>query len=127
MTTYADGLSVKVELTEFTAQEIRSIGLIADQRIVQASPVDTGLFKNNWLMSIGSPSTEIVKDEDLSGSKAIEQARAVVMSYPLDALPDLWLVNNLPYAARLNDGWSEQAPSKFVEREIAKAVASSGR
>lgn len=127
MATYADGLSVKVELTEFTAQEIRSIGLIADQRIVQASPVDTGLFKNNWLMSIGSPSTEIVKDEDFSGSKAIEQARTVVMSYPLDALPDLWLVNNLPYAARLNDGWSEQAPSKFVEREIAKAVASSGR
>ncbi len=127
MATYADGLSVKVELTEFTAQEIRSIGLIADQRIVQASPVDTGLFKNNWLMSIGSPSTEIVKDEDFSGSKAIEQARTVVMSYPLDSLPDLWLVNNLPYAARLNDGWSEQAPSKFVEREIAKAVASSGR
>ena len=127
MATYADGLSVKVELTEFTAQEIRSIGLIADQRIVQASPFRDGLFKNNWLMSIGSPSTETLEDGDISGSKAIERARAVVMSYPLDSLPDLWLVNNLPYAARLNDGWSEQAPSKFVEREIAKAVASSGR
>ena len=123
MATYADGLSVKVELTEFTAQEIRSIGLIADQRIVQASPVRDGLFKNNWLMSVGSPSTEVLQDEDPSGSKAIERARAVVMSYPLDSLPDLWLVNNLPYAARLNDGWSEQAPKKFVEIEIAQAVA----
>lgn len=123
MATYADGLSIKVELTEFTAQEIRSIGLIADQRIVQASPVRDGLFKNNWLMSIGSPSTEVLQDEDPSGGKAIERARQVVLSYPLDSLPDLWLVNNLPYAARLNDGWSQQAPSKFVEAEIAQAVA----
>lgn len=122
--TYADGLSIKVELTEFTAQEIRQLGIIADQRIVQASPVDTGLFKNNWLMSIGSPTLETVEEEeDKSGSKAINRAKEVVLSYPLDSLPDLWLVNNLPYAARLNDGWSEQAPSKFVEAELAQAVA----
>lgn len=120
---YADGLSIKVELTEFTAQEIRQLGIIADQRIVQASPVDTGLFKNNWLMSIGSPTLETVEEEDKSGSKAINRAKEVVLSYPLDSLPDLWLVNNLPYAARLNDGWSEQAPSKFVEAELAQAVA----
>lgn len=127
MATYADGLSVKVELTEFASQEIRSLGILIDQRIVQESPFNTGVFKNNWLMSIGSPSSEIIEEGDISGSKAIERARAVVMSYPLDSLPDLWLVNNLPYAARLNDGWSAQAPSKFVEAEIAKAVASSGR
>lgn len=123
MATYADGLSVKVELTEFTSQEIRSLGILIDQRIVQASPFDTGLFKNNWLMSIGSPSTEVLAEEDPSGSKAINRAREVVMSYPMDSLPDLWLVNNLPYSARLNDGWSQQAPSKFVETEIAQAVA----
>lgn len=121
---YADGLSIKVELTEFTAQEIRQLGIIADQRIVQASPVDTGLFKNNWLMSIGTPSLETVAEEDKSGSKAIERAKEVVMTYPLDSLPDLWLVNNLPYAARLNDGWSQQQETpKFVERELAQAVA----
>lgn len=123
MATYADGLSIKVELTEFAAQEIRALGIIADQRIVQASPVDTGTFKNNWLMSIGNPSTEIVEEADKSGSKAMQQAKEVCLSYPLDSLPDLWLVNNLPYAARLNDGWSEQAPSKFVESELAQAVA----
>ena len=127
MATYADGLSVKVELTEFASQEIRSLGILIDQRIVQESPFDTGVFKNNWLMSIGNPSNEILEDGDVSGSKAIERARAVVMDYPLNSLPDLWLVNNLPYAARLNDGWSAQAPSKFVETEIAKAVASNGR
>lgn len=127
MATYADGLSVKVELTEFTSQEIRSLGILIDQRIVQESPFRDGLFKNNWLMSVGSPSNEILEDGDVSGSKAIERARQVVMDYPLNSLPDLWLVNNLPYAARLNDGWSAQAPSKFVEAEIAKAVASNGR
>lgn len=126
MAAYANGLSVRVELTEFTSQEIRKLGILIDQRIVQASPIDTGLFKNNWLMSIGNPSTAITNEEDLSGGKAIERAREVVMTYPLDSLPDLWLVNNLPYAARLNDGWSEQAPKKFVEAEIAKAVASNG-
>lgn len=124
MAAYADGLSVKVELTEFASQEIRSLGILIDQRIVQESPVRDGLFKNNWLMSVGSPSADILQDEDPSGSKAIERARAVVMSYPLDSLPDLWLVNNLPYAARLNNGWSQQQDNpKWVEREIAQAVA----
>lgn len=124
MATYADGLSVKVELTEFTSQEIRSLGILIDQRIVQESPFDTGVFKNNWLMSIGSPSNEILEDGDVSGSKAIERARQVVMDYPLSSLPDLWLVNNLPYAARLNNGWSgQQENPKWVEREIAQAVA----
>lgn len=124
MATYADGLSVKVELTEFASQEIRSLGILIDQRIVQESPFDTGVFKNNWLMSIGSPSTEILEDGDVSGSKAIERARQVVMDYPLSSLPDLWLVNNLPYAARLNNGWSgQQENPKWVEREIAQAVA----
>ena len=124
MATYADGLSVKVELTEFTSQEIRSLGILIDQRIVQESPFDTGVFKNNWLMSIGNPSNEILEDGDVSGSKAIERARQVVMDYPLNSLPDLWLVNNLPYAARLNNGWSQQQDNpKWVEREIAQAVA----
>ena len=124
MATYASGLSVKVELTEFTAQEIRSLGILIDQRIVQESPFDTGVFKNNWLMSIGNPSNEILEDGDVSGSKAIERARQVVMDYPLNSLPDLWLVNNLPYAARLNNGWSQQQDNpKWVEREIAQAVA----
>lgn len=128
MATYADGLSVKVELTEFTSQEIRSLGILIDQRIVQESPFNTGVFKNNWLMSIGNPSNEILEDGDVSGSKAIERARQVVMDYPLNSLPDLWLVNNLPYAARLNNGWSgQQENPKWVEREIAKAVASNGR
>lgn len=119
---YEASLSIKVELVEDVALEIRNLGILIDQRIVLASPVDTGNFRANWLMSIGSPETRILSEQEALAANPVADAFDVALTYPKDSLPDLWLVNNLPYAARLNDGWSEQAPSKFVEREIAQAV-----
>lgn len=120
---YASGLSVSVELTEFTSQEIRKLGLLIDQNIVTATPFRDGVAKSNWLMSLNTPDERINETNiDKTGSYSINLALSVLDSYPTDSLPTIYITNNLPYIQRLNDGWSQQAGSKYVETAIAQAV-----
>jgi len=129
MTAYAEGFSIRVELTEFASEEIRKLGMLADQAIVAATPFKDGQAKANWLMSINEPETRINENTstfNASGSYSIDLARTVTESYPSDSLPVLWIVNNLPYIQRLNEGWSAQAGSKYVETAIAQAVSYGG-
>jgi len=59
MAAYAEGFSIRVELTEFASEEIRKLGMLADQAIVAATPFRDGQAKANWLMSINDPETRI--------------------------------------------------------------------
>jgi len=34
----------------------------------------------------------------------------------------IFITNNLPYAKRLNEGWSTQAPANFVQAAIRRAL-----
>lgn len=127
MATYADGLSIQVELTEFASQEMRKLGLLADQAIVAATPFDTGRAKSNWLMSIDYPDESINESNiSINGGYSTQIAESVLASYPADSLPPIWICNNLPYIGRLNEGWSAQAGKKFVETAIAQAVSYGG-
>lgn len=126
MAAYAEGFSIRVELTEFASDEIRKLGMLADQAIVAATPFKNGQAKANWLTSINEPETRINDNAstfDRSGSYSLALAKSVTDGYPLNELPDLWIVNNLPYIGRLNDGWSAQAGSKYIETAIDQAVS----
>jgi hypothetical protein len=123
-TDYSKTLSINAELTEDVSREIRRLGFLVDQAIVAATPFDTGRAKSNWLMGIYTPPTRQNYNEfDISGSYSLALAAEVAKEYPTDSLPDLWIVNNLPYIQRLNEGWSAQAGKKFVETAIAQAVS----
>ena len=125
MIDYSKELSIAAELTSDVSKEIRKLGILVDQAVVAATPFDTGRAKANWLMSINSPETGTVDSGfDASGSYSLNLAQSVLADYPANELPDLWIVNNLPYIQRLNDGWSQQQEvPKFVERAIDQAVS----
>lgn len=124
---YADDLSVMVELTEFASEEMQSLGLLVDQAIVLATPFKDGIAKSNWLMSLNEPDESInMTNISLNGSYSLSLAKSVLGSYPKDSLPTIYISNNLPYIQRLNEGWSQQAGTKYVETAIAQAV-NSGR
>lgn len=123
---YEKELSISAELTSDVAQEIRKLGILVDQAVVAETPFRDGQAKANWLMSINSPETRINDNAstfDRSGTYSLTLAKTVTDDYPLNELPDLWIVNNLPYIQRLNEGWSAQAGSKYVEAAIAQAVS----
>jgi hypothetical protein len=121
------------------------------KRVVQRTPVDTGLARGNWLPSTGSPSEAVTDTKDKSGNKTIQNIKAVVEQAKGDE--PLFLVNNLPYIEKLEygrypknpkhggktkeytrkdgtkvgglpktvNGWSRQAPSGMVGTVLSQA------
>ena len=77
------------------------------------SPVDQGRFRASWNMHYGTINTE-VKPE---GEHSMPSVPAMANPFPFETL---WITNALPYAVRLNEGWSKQAPKNFVENVVTK-------
>ncbi|WP_158569429.1 hypothetical protein [Duganella sp. BJB475] len=100
-----------------------------DTRLVQKSPVGDakywispppkgyvgGRFRANWQMSIGAPPSGTLSgiDQSEGGTQTIDSHAAVYTS--VQAGQVIYLVNNLPYAKRIENGWSRrQAPIGIV-------------
>lgn len=92
--------------------------------VTEKSPVDTGRFRANWNVSQGAPdfTTTLSTNQGRLSAEVGKAAR-------LPAGSVTFLSNGLPYARRLEFGWSQQAPSgmvrisvleyrRFVERAI---------
>jgi len=97
-----------------------------DQRLVQRSPVGDGSywkhppppgyvggrFRGNWQMSIGAPAVGVLDVTDKDGSATIAAHAGVLAAARAGELQ--YLVNNLPYAKPIEEGWSRQAPIGLV-------------
>ena len=121
MTTFALDLSKAIEKAVAQQETIaRKIAISTFQKVIEMSPVDTGRFRANWNCSIGSA--------DLSTSASTDQSKAVADATrtPLEWKPlegkSLFLTNSLPYAQRLEEGYSGQAPQGMVRLSIQSAM-----
>lgn len=84
-------------------------------RVVLETPVKSGRARGNWQCSTGSEKTDELDTSDQN--RAIPEISNVVMRSELKDV--IFLSNNVPYIGRLNDGYSKQAPSGFIEKAIA--------
>jgi len=73
---------------------------------VLRSPVDTGRFRANHNVSYGTPNYTTT-DSTASGRGLAEAQKA--LSLPVGGV--VYMTNALPYARRLEYGWSKQAPA----------------
>lgn len=96
------------------ADAVRYVGDAAIRRIVQKAPVDTGRFKGNWFVTINAPTNATTPEVDPNGAETISKGQAVLASYPDKTFPSIYVQNNLPYAERLENGYSTQAPGGMV-------------
>lgn len=100
------------------------IGLEGIKRLVNKSPVDTGRFKGNWGLSIAQIDTTTTETVDKNGGPTIARAQGSLAAYSAqEGFPMIYLQNNLPYAERLEDGWSKQAPGGMVALTVAELAA----
>lgn len=88
-----------------------------------------GRFRGNWQVSVSFPSTQPIDRIDPNGSQTIAAGAAALEAFT--AGPSIYIMNNLPYALRLENGWSKQAPAGMVavtvvefERLARQAIAS---
>lgn len=86
--------------------------------IIEETPVDNGVLRNNWRTQVNSPNVSEKDSADPSGAQALAEAAA-----NLGRLQDtVFFTNNLPYAERIEyDGWSRfKAPAGMVRKNVAK-------
>ncbi|MDH1143303.1 HK97 gp10 family phage protein [Pseudomonas mosselii] len=93
---------------EALAQRVRVIALAMLNEIVLRSPVDTGRFRGNNIVSVGAPVYASSENLDPSGSETIQRGLSAMSG--LEPYTQVYIQNNLPYATALEDGHSKQAP-----------------
>ena len=89
----------------------KKVVLEIDQRVSKRSPVKTGRFKGNWMLGVDGVPTTFDKNK-FDRNKHLEIGSTVaerLLQIPKEAAGHVYyLVNNLPYAKKLEDGSSAQ-------------------
>jgi len=101
---------------------VRAATILAAQKVVMRTPVDTGRLRANWQFQAGSINT--------STTDATDQGLAVLanMTAQINASPvggRTYISNSLPYAQRIEyEGWSKvKAPQGMVRISLAEMPA----
>lgn len=84
--------------------------------LIETTPVASGLTRANWQVGRGAPARGLGAEPDITGAATLAAGEAEIAA----ARPGetIYISNNRPGVARLNDGSSRQAPAGFVERAL---------
>lgn len=129
-----------LEVVADTARTVRQVAFAIDRELVRRTPVGNpelweankgkrrgdrgfigkdytgGRARANWIPSLEVPSEAVVDQPDPTGAGAITKMAQVTGKYRLGQ--KIWLVNNLEYIRRLDEGHSRQAPPGFVSAAV---------
>lgn len=97
---------------------VRKVALDVFKRVIMKSPVDTGRFRGNWQVAIGSIPAGTLQIDDKAGTATIAKVTAATMR--LQAGQVITLVNNLVYARALEYGHSKQAPNGMIRLTLTE-------
>ena len=97
---------------------IRKIALELLKKVTMKSPVDTGRFRANWMVGIGGADETTTEN---TVNDAMMRGSIVLTGYK--TLKQIHISNNLPYAAALEHGHSQQAPLGVAEISVAEIEA----
>jgi hypothetical protein len=84
-------------------------------QLIKMSPVYTGNFRASWTVSENTPNYFAAQ----GGSPVSPLAAPTIKVVALADFPVFYIVNGQPYAKRLEEGWSKQAPLGLVRVTIA--------
>lgn len=117
MSTFSVQLDQFVKKTGADADKVvRQSCLSLLNSVVRRSPVHTGRFRGNWQTTVAMPATGVVAADDKSGGATVDKGLRVIGG--VKAGQTVWIMNNLPYARRLEDGYSDQAPNGMVRLTV---------
>jgi hypothetical protein len=94
---------------------VSTVVLETQSKLKEQSPVDTGRFRANWLIS----------EDELDDTTYPDGQEAPPYGLEITADKTYYITNSLPYAQRLAEGWSRQSPAGWVEliaEQIARAL-----
>jgi len=97
---------------------IKKVSIDMLSKVVTRSPVDTGRFRGNWVLSVGSPEISQKDVTDKSGTSTISRESSKLGTFKIG--PSVYIMNSLPYAMRLENGYSKQAPGGMVKVTVTE-------
>lgn len=113
-------MSFALDLSKFadkankrTEQVVRKVVLDCAKSVVTMSPVDKGTFKGNWDYGVGSAPSQTFEAADSSGAVSIARIQSKSSGVQMVGKTH-FIANNIPYAQRLENGYSRQAPNGMV-------------
>lgn len=128
--------SIASQLTRIKADSMQKVEKIyrgsmleVGRRIIMRSPVDTGAFRANWNSDYKLDNS--YNENEINPGKS--DGRLVEKVNGLSVDKKFYFANSLPYAFRLENGWSKQAPMGMVKvttaewRDIAEAEIKKNR
>lgn len=116
-------LSIKKEAGVWIEEEVKEVALNLLTLLSIKTPVDEGTAVYNWKVSIGSTdgrTRKTVSNGESNRNAMVSKETPKIERYDLGQV--LYIQNNLPYISRLNNGYSDQAPKRFVETAIEQSV-----
>ena len=112
------------DIGDYASQQMEKLLRVAvletDRQVKEKSPVDTGRFRLGWAIGENAAPYQGPPPGNYRG----QSAPPLAVNYQLgqEKLGNVYSVhNNLPYAERLAQGWSGQAPSGWVQG-VAKDI-----
>jgi len=109
-----------VDTDEKIEDVISLIAMDSLRGIVKKSPVDTGRFRGNWIVSKNRMNPAKVNTADKTGTSSITRGTQTIETFEYKKDKSIIIQNNLPYANRLENGWSRQAPKGMVALTLAE-------
>lgn len=81
-----------------------------------------GRFRANWQVTFNAPAVGEIDAVDPLGNSTINKGAAVLQTFQSE-YGSIWLMNNVPYAQKLEYGHSSQAPAGVVRISVAEFQA----
>jgi len=108
--------AAKADIVEEVKDITRTFIRLAFVELRDTTPVDTGTARASWKVTKkgGTPD-------------AVPYGPHRTPTIPVIPHGDVNIVSSSPYMKYLNAGHSQQAPSRFIEKAVAKAVAQVNR
>ena len=100
-------------------RRVRRVAFAAFQAINGVSPVDKGTFRENWNVSIDT----IDRSADMARTTADHAetvSKATVVVSGAKTGDTVYISNSVPYANKLEGGYSPQAPAGVVEPAVTR-------
>ena len=97
---------------------MRAVSIKLFSAVIKASPVRSGRFRMNWQPGGPVAATGLIAGVDPTGNKALASVTTFITNSPV--WQEFTLANNLPYAQRLEYGYSNQAPSGMVRVNVLR-------
>lgn len=98
-----------LEIVKQSDDHLRKVAAEMLQQVIIGSPVDTGAFRGNNIISLNSADDSFdISKTDTAGNTSISNGTEKILQAKIG--DTIYLQNNLPYAVALEDGHSQQTP-----------------